>query len=236
MKRSLFLAGMGLAIWFSVGEYAQADAPSSADTAGHATHAPRTRAEVEARVKARFAALDANHDGFITPDELLHRGMHPGGPDAGHKERADRLFAMMDTDRNGVISKAEFEAFHASHALHGPGGPGRFARWGGPHRGGMWMMRMHREMMARRMFEREDANHDGKISLAEAEKAALDRFDRIDTNHDGVISEAERDAARQQMAERFHQWRERRWGSGWGHHGDGDAPPPPAGAAPAPQG
>jgi len=236
MKRSLFLAGMALAVCFSVAAYAQGDAPASADQAGHAMHAPGTRAEAEARVKARFAALDANHDGFITPDELLHRGMHPGGPNAGHKERADRLFAMMDTDKNGVISKTEFEAFHASHLLHGSGGRDRFARWDNPRRGSMWMMRMRHEMMARRMFEREDANHDGKISLAEAEKAALDRFDRFDTNHDGVISEAERDAARQQMAERFHQWRERRWGRDWGRHGDGDAPPPPAGAAPAPQG
>lgn len=229
MKRSLFLAGVGLAVCFSAAACAQADTPPPADKMGHHWQPPRTRAEVEARVKQRFAALDTNKDGFITPDELRHHGMHPVNSDhagPGHadpKEPADALFAMMDADKNGEISKAEFEAFHAAHMRSGP------------HRGGMWMMHMRHEMMARRMFEREDANHDGKISLAEAEKAALDRFDRIDTNHDGVISDAEREAAHQQMAERFRAWREHRWGDGgWGHHGD--APPPAPGASASPQG
>jgi Ca2+-binding EF-hand superfamily protein len=86
------------------------------------------------------------------------------------------------------------------------------------------MMHMRHAMMAHRMFEREDADHDGKVSLAEAEKAALDRFERIDTNHDGVISDAERDAAHQQMAARF---RARR--AQWMEH-KSDMPPP------APQG
>ena len=248
MKRSLFLAGVGLAVCISAATYAQADAPPAADTTGHHMQQPKTRAEVEARVKERFAALDVNKDGFITPDEMRHHGMRPGGPDhkgpgrADPKDRADRMFAMMDTDKNGEISKAEFEAFHAAHpggrfGHDGPGGGERFARWGGPRHGGMWMMHMRREMMARRMFEREDANHDGKVSLAEAEKAALDRFDKIDTNHDGVISDAERDTARQQMAARFHEWREHRWGGGhdgWGHHGD--TPPPAAGTPANPQG
>ena len=250
MKRSFVLAGAALAACFTTGAFAQSDTKPAGDGARHHMEAPKTRAEVEARVKERLAKLDVNKDGFITPDELHHHGMHPGGP--GHdgaagadrvdpKDRADRMFALMDADKNGQISKAEFEAFHAAHRPGGPDGGRdgreRFARWGGGPRRGMWMMHMRREMMAHRMFEQEDANHDGKVSLAEAEKAALDRFDKVDTNHDGVISDAERDAARQQMAARFHEWREHRWGNGgggWGHHGD--APPPPTGAPAAPQG
>ena len=48
------------------------------------------------------------------------------------------------------------------------------------------------------MIERLDANHDGKVSRAEAESAALARFDAADTNHDGTLSDAERQAARRQ--------------------------------------
>jgi len=141
---------------------------------------------------------------------------------------------MMDKDGNGQISKAEFDAFHAEH-MHGPHGSGgkpapeglATAEGGAsPAGAGPWHMRRHgwHGMMARMMFAHADADHDGKVSLAEAEKAALDRFDRIDTNHDGVISDAERQAAHAQMAARF---RER--GAHWQDH-KGDAPPP------APQG
>jgi len=157
--------------------------------------------------QSELQMMDADHDGSVSATE--------------HAAGAKRMFAMMDKDGNGEISKAEFEAFHADHA-RGPG----FARWGGPHPGGM---RMRRAMMAHGMFERADLDHDGKVSLAEAEKAALDRFDRIDTNHDGVISEAERDAARAQMAMRWREHRGRHWNAeGPGH----DHGPPPPGAPP----
>jgi Ca2+-binding EF-hand superfamily protein len=218
MKRVVLLAGLGLAACFATAAPAAEGARTSPGTEMRHHSAPKTRAEVEARVKARFAALDLNNDGFLTPDELHRR--------AG-EERADRLFAMMDKDGNGQISKAEFEAFHADH----PRGP-RFAHGHDLRRAGMRMMHMHRQMLARRMFEREDADHDGKISLAEAEKAALDRFDGIDSNHDGVISEAEHQAARAQMAMR---WRERR-GHRWGHNGWDHREGMPLAPNPAPQG
>ena len=69
------------------------------------------------------------------------------------------------------------------------------------------------------MFRHADADHDGKVSLAEAQTAALARFDKIDTNHDGVLSDAERDAGRARMAERF---RDRH--AHWMEH-KGDVPP-----------
>jgi hypothetical protein len=75
-----------------------------------------TRAEFDAGQKARFNEADANKDGFVTPDEMRAAMM---------KRMADMRFASMDTDHNGQISKAEFEA-----AMPKPGGPD-----GGPHRG-----------------------------------------------------------------------------------------------------
>jgi hypothetical protein len=46
-------------------------------------------------------------------------------------------------------------------------------------------------------FEEMDANHDGKVSLAEAQAFATRIFDRFDTNKDGTISPEERQAARE---------------------------------------
>ena len=56
------------------------------------------------------------------------------------------------------------------------------------------MGRMQGMMYAMR-FDRIDTNHDGKISAAEAEAAAVARFDRLDANHDGTLSAEEQSAA-----------------------------------------
>lgn len=220
MKRSFPLAGAVLAACFTATAFAQSDAPPPAD--GHRPHmqAPRTRAETAARVRANFARLDANEDGVLTQDEL-----RPHGPSPTERQAMrDRMFAAMDKDGNGQISKAEFDGFHADHGRHRRGGkPEENAEANGRPDGGMRHHDWHR-MMAGMMFRRADADHDGKVTLAEAEKAALDRFDRIDTDHDGTISDAEREAAHQRMAARF---RERR--AHWQDH-KGDMPPP------APQG
>ena len=45
-------------------------------------------------------------------------------------------------------------------------------------------------------FARTDANHDGKVTLAEAQGEMAAMFDRYDVNHDGVISPAEMQEAR----------------------------------------
>ena len=92
-----------------------------------AANPPSTRAEMQQSIQTRFAARDANHDGFLAPDELGENG------------------AMMIT--------------------------------------------------------RMDADHDGKISLAEATAASLARFDAADTNHDGVLSPEERAAAMAAMGQ-----------------------------------
>jgi hypothetical protein len=94
-----------------------------------------TRAEFDAGQKARFNEADANKDGFIAPEEMRASMM---------KRRADMRFASMDTDHNGQISKAEFEAATTPKLggpdggpLHGWGGRPHFARFGGPDgRGG----------------------------------------------------------------------------------------------------
>ena len=42
------------------------------------------------------------------------------------------------------------------------------------------------------LFDMADANKDGRVSLAEAQAAALAHFDSADANHDGKITPDER--------------------------------------------
>jgi hypothetical protein len=50
-----------------------------------------------------------------------------------------------------------------------------------------------------RMFEMADANRDGRVSLQEAQTAALQHFDMMDANRDGQVTPQERGQMRQQM-------------------------------------
>lgn len=52
------------------------------------------------------------------------------------------------------------------------------------------------------MFGRYDADHDGKVSLAEYEAGRMMQFNRMDADHDGKLSFAEIDAASAQAAQR----------------------------------
>jgi len=42
-----------------------------------------------------------------------------------------------------------------------------------------------------------DLDHDGRVALAEANRAAFERFDRVDSDRDGTISLEERQVARE---------------------------------------
>ncbi len=55
---------------------------------------------------------------------------------------------------------------------------------------------------AQKVFDRLDANKDGKISLAEFTPLAEKRFMKVDANNDGAVSAAEIDAALQAAMER----------------------------------
>jgi Ca2+-binding EF-hand superfamily protein len=176
---------------------------------------PRTRAEVQARVAEHFRKIDANGDGFVTKDEAqaARTKMREAFAEKLEERRAGH-FAMLDKDKNGSLSKDEFmapppgdrmadgkpgrEAMHRGHRFGmmrhhgGPGGMGHMALGGG------------------RMFERADANKDGKVSLAEAQAPALAMFDRVDANHDGTISAEEHKAARDAMRTKWKEMREAR--------------------------
>ena len=178
-----------------------------------------TRAEVAEHVGKMFAKLDTNHDGFITKEEIdaLHAKMD-AKMDAAmakmgdvHKRLAEsgimtgdrgQIFDRLDTNHDGNISRQEFmarkERVREERVIVMRDGPGGAA--GAPLpplEGHPGMMRMHMHMagmgrLGGHLFEMADANHDGRVSLAEAQAAALAHFDKADLNHDGKITPEER--------------------------------------------
>ena len=189
-----------------------------------------TRNEVVNHVQTLFTRLDANRDGYVTREEAgsfhgkamrgVHKGMKMRGVHEGMKMHGDMtkrlaergihlgdrgaMFDRLDTNKDGNISRKEFTTAHpqvreqrvfvmrdrqGARGEHAPGTKMRMHRMGGAGFGG-------------RMFEMADGNKDGRISLAEAQSAALAHFDRADTNRDGRITPDERRNIRVMRIER----------------------------------
>ena len=171
----------------AIAQIAQAPAPAAPQVRAAKVH---TRAEVQAKVAEHFARLDSNRDGFVTKAEA----------DAAKAQFADRIhkragehranaFERLDTNKDGSISRAEWDARTAQREQ-------RIAERG-EHRGGRFMRGMHG--FGGHLFEMADANRDGRVSLQEAQTAALKHFDMADSNRDGQITPDEHRQMRQRM-------------------------------------
>jgi Ca2+-binding EF-hand superfamily protein len=181
------------------------------------------RADVGDHVTKLFAHLDANRDGYLTRDEIQSR--HRKTMAMGHIEKrlaqhgvqiGDRgaIFDRLDTNRDGNISRQEFMAGHSEVREQrvivmrdGKGQmlPGAMPHMPGEHGMKMRMMHMGGMGFGGKMFDMADANHDGRLSLAEAQAAALAHFDRADANHDGKITPDEHRDMRMMRIERRRQ-------------------------------
>lgn len=194
MKKTVVIGGM-VAVTFA--------ALAGSVMAQQANRPARAQAEmtqaafVDTRV-ARLTAADANNDGTVTSEE--HQAAHQ----AKRAERSDDRFARMDTNGDGSISRAEFDALREARAERGP----RAERAGmrGP-RGGRGGER------AARMVER------GPVVIAEARAKAEQAFARMDADSNGVVTVAERQALRGERRARMTERRAAR-----------AAPPAPAAA------
>lgn len=166
-----------------------------------------TRAEADAATEMRrfnrderrgkrgvaiFDRFDTNKDGVVTRAEaepffasrqvdIAH--VEPG--DSKPRRNWDALISRHDANKDGAISRAEFEAGHAQHAQ-------KIAQR-------RTAAGMHHAGLGGAMFERADADNDGRVSLAEANAAALAHFDAADTDRDGSVSRSEMRQARKSM-------------------------------------
>jgi hypothetical protein len=176
-----------------------------------------TRAEVGTHVRAMFERLDTNRDGYVTKAEaqaarvnrgdraeriinrMRQRGVVQG---AGGAPNRGAMFDRLDTNRDGNISRSEFESAPPRQerrvVIHtnrdGAGAPGAMRGMRGMRMGGMGMGGLRGAM-----FDMADANRDGRVTLQEATAAAYRHFDMADVNRDGQITSDERMQMRQRM-------------------------------------
>ena len=173
-----------------------------------------TRAEVVAMVRDHFGRMDSDKNGAITTDEVMKSaeqwGDHArvmrfprgeGGDQAMRLERRDpkEAFDRLDANKDGSISRDEFTKAHEERIekrieIHEQ----RQDAMKDAKPGEKQAVRMHHMGgMGGRMIVMADSDHDGKITLAEAEAMALQHFDQMDTNHDGQVTPEERRSGRQ---------------------------------------
>jgi Ca2+-binding EF-hand superfamily protein len=130
------------------------------------------------RAARLFDRLDTNHDGQITQAEVdaARAARNAGKPvpvKASRRSGPSPLFARADANKDGILTRAEFDAAVASGKVK-------------PHHANM------RGGSMARLFDSADADKDGRMSLAEAQRVALEHFDAGDLNHDGTLTPQER--------------------------------------------
>jgi hypothetical protein len=158
----------------------------------------RASAEAPYPVAAWFAGADANHDGALSRDEFA--------------DDAARFFAVLDTDRDGVIDGFEVStyekkiapeillgsSFEGGGGRGGPPGGGRGGpgggrgKPGGGGRGGAMGGMMEGAAPYSLLAEPQpvmgaDADFNRRITKDEALKAAKARFALLDSDKDGVL-------------------------------------------------
>ena len=182
----------GVALLASAAAIAQiAPAPSAKAAKVH------TRAEVQAKVAAHFAKLDTNRDGSVTKAEADSAKAALREQVAERREdRRENAFERIDGNRDNVISRPEWDA-HAAQREQRIASRDRNADGRPDRRGGGRGMQM--AGFGGHMFEMADANKDGRVTLQEAQAAALRHFDMADANRDGQVTPDERRQMHQRM-------------------------------------
>ena len=112
--------------------------------------------------------------------------MHQGQP-------CGKSFEEMDTNKDGALSKKEFDAFHNKH----------FKEMDTNHDGKIspeemqaaYPAKMHErgDALINKRFEDADTNHDGALTKEEAKDMPMlsQHFDEVDTNKDGKVTPEE---------------------------------------------
>lgn len=203
---ALALAVCGGPVLAQAAAPAQTAAPAAVQAPHRARMAePVSQTDFVQRRVARLRGADANGDGQVTAEEMrAHAQTRQAERAAEQAKRRAAVFDRLDADKDGVLSRAEFEA-RSERAEHSQ----RAGRMGARHRmardGGGRMNRAARPDAAQRGQSR------FPIVIADVETKAAETFARMDANRDGVLTVDERRAAMQaDRAERREKHEQRR--------------------------
>ena len=154
------------------------------DTAGNGYV---TRDEYLAAAQDRFARLDGNNDGRITPDEMTAKHRHANA--GARSDRAQAHFDKLDANHDGVVTREEFmAAASAKFASLDAAGDGKVTAADIEAAPRTQERALH---VAERFVSRMDTNQDGVVSHEEFLAAAKSRFARMDRNGDGYLDQTE---------------------------------------------
>jgi Ca2+-binding EF-hand superfamily protein len=157
-----------------------------------------TQDDVVTAAKARFAKLDKNGDGKLTPAELTARGMHAHASAANanataanpqwQQKRAEfqqKYFDRIDTNHDGVITQDEYVA--AATARFNKADTNGSGEITAQQIASSPRMVKREQRFASREVKHMDTNGDGVVSQDEYIAAAKARFAKLDKNGDGFI-------------------------------------------------
>jgi hypothetical protein len=143
--------------------------PALAQAGATETPVAVTKTEMSARLDTDYADLDANGDGKVDAAEIKARLKKGAEADLETiKKERDASFGRFDADKNGSISRAEFDA-----------------------RTKLPEIREATDADAKPVLDRFDANKDGNVTKEEFRAPTLANFEQLDKNKDGTLSVAE---------------------------------------------
>ena len=168
-----------------------------------------TRTEVVQKVRDHFSRFDADKDGSITSEEMGSFGRLADRKLGDHAPRVmmhegpigdpAAAFDRLDANKDGMISRDEFSKGREQRIEKRIVMRDKIKEL--RKDGKLGEMRMHRMggMGSARVIVMADTDHDGKITLSEAEGMALKHFDEMDSNHDGQVTREERGSGRRMI-------------------------------------
>jgi hypothetical protein len=151
-------------------------------------------AQFDAFRQQRYADTDHNHDGTVDKqeyiDEYLQRfDVRLADARAGHLKQTDTRFKALDRDKDGRISRAEFDAAgERTWAGYEKAQNATREEAAATNRDPLKMPTSH---TANGMLELYDANKDGVVDRAEFDAARAATFAATDTDGNGSLSQAE---------------------------------------------